>query len=208
MASTSWNKFPLKDYPGGVANSAGAITTGIAGSVMGWRSYTACSAASGTSYGARLNHYVTGAGGSGAAVRAYGLVKGVAAANLYGIEASAEIMSTASSGISGLAAAGKFDVIANLDATGTLAVLDLSYNVATGKSVQGVTSSFIRVGNTGAGTGSNVLFEFTTAAGSQSATALVSTVKTAATNWSHGARSKLSDGTPVWFMLTTTSPAA
>jgi hypothetical protein len=153
MASTGWNRFPLHDYPGGAANSTGAISTDIASQVMGWRSYTSSSATSGTSYGARVQHYVQGAAGAGAALRAYALVKGVGAANLYGLEASAEVMSTASSDVTGLAAGVKAGMILNLNSSGNDAALDLSYTVATGKTAHATKSAFIRASNGGAGTG-------------------------------------------------------
>lgn len=198
---------PCIDLPGGAANSTGAIASATAGQVMGWRSYTLNSATSGNSYGGRFQHYITGAAGGGAALRAYGLVKGVSAATLYGAEISAEIMSTASSAVSGLCAAVKADIICNLSASGTCAVADLSYTVASGKTAAGG-PAFIRVGSTGSGTAANVFLNIADTAGSQSATALVSTVKTAATNWSHGIRCTLADGTPLWIMATTTTPAA
>lgn len=197
---------PVHDYPGGVANSAGAISSGQASAVMGFRAYTLNTATSGSSYNSRFQHYIAGTGGSGAGVRGYALVKGVSGANLYGGEFSAEIMSTASSAITGLAAGVKSNVIVNSTASGTLAALDLSFTVASGKDVTAVDHGFLRVGNTGSGTGANTLILGTTAIGTQSATALCSTVKTAATNWTHGIRCNWG-GTLMWVMATTTTPA-
>jgi hypothetical protein len=209
MTDKSYSTYPLHDYPPGGAAGASCIEADVAGSVVGWRSYTGCKATSGSSYGARLNHYISGAGGSGAAVRAYAFASDVAAANVYGAEVTAEVHADAAS-ITGLMAAVKADVIINGTlAAGTFAALDLSFNVASGKSIRSAARhSFIRVGSSGSGTGANVFAEITTAVVSQDASALIASVKTAATNWTHGLRALLSDGTPVWFMLTTTTPAA
>src|SRR5512146_3278253 len=115
MASTAWNSLPVHDFPGGAANSAGAIQSGVANTVFGWRSYSSSTATSGSSYGGRFQHYIEGAAGSGAALRVYSLVKGVAAGSLYGLECTAEIMSTASSSCSNEVYAGKFALDINLD---------------------------------------------------------------------------------------------
>ena len=204
MASGNWNRFPLHDYPGGAANSTGAITTDVASQVMGWRSYTSSSATSGTSYGARVQHYVQGAAGSGAALRAYALVKGVSAAALYGLEASAEIMSTASSGVSGLSAGVKAGMILNLDSSGTNAALDLSYTVATGKAASATASSFIRCSNGGAGTGCLNLLSLPTAGVKNAGTIFVARHADAAAT--HAIRMVDAAGTVYYIMVTTDTP--
>lgn len=202
---------PLHDFPGGAANSAGMIESATASCVSGWRSYTGNSATSGSSYGGRFQHYIVGAAGSGAALRSYALVKGVAAGSLYGLEATAEIMSTASSAASNEIYAIKGVLDINLSSTTTqVAALNLEIDVASGKTLApgaGGGSAFIKCDITGTGTWTPALFYLPDAIGSQSATALVSTVKTAATNWSHGIRIDAA-GTPLWIMATSTTPAA
>jgi hypothetical protein len=195
---------PLHDYPGGVANSAGAIESGVANAVMGWRQYTLNTATSGHSLGSRFQHYVAGAAGSGSAIRGYALVKGVQAANLYGGEFSAEVMSTASSAISGLIAGLKSDVILNLNAGGTAAALDLNFTVASGKSASATTDAFIRVGNAGTGTGCINLLNITTAIGSASATDLITT--SADKEATHMVRMVVG-GTVIRLLATTNAPS-
>lgn len=200
---------PLHDFPGGAANSAGMIESATASCVGGWRSYTGNSATSGSSYGGRFQHYIVGAAGSGAALRAYSLVKGVAAGSLYGAEITAEIMSTTSSSCANEVYAIKGVLDINLDSTtNQVAALDLEIDVADGKTLTaGGGSAFIKCDITGTGTWTPALFYLPDTIGTQSATALVSTVKTAATNWSHGIRINAA-GTTMWLMATTTTPAA
>ncbi len=150
-----------------------------------------------------------GAQGSGAALRSYALVKGVAAGSLYGLEATAEIMSTTSSSVDDeiYAIRGVLDV--NLDSTtNQVAVLDLEMDVASGKTLAPVGGgAFIKADITGTGTWVPNLLYLPDAIGSESATSLVSTVKTAATNWSHGIKINVA-GTTLWLMATATTPAA
>lgn len=204
MASNNWNRFPLHDYPGGAANSGGAITTDIASQVMGWRSYTLCSATTGTSYGARFQHYVTGAAGSGAAVRAYALVKGVSAATLYGLEATAEIMSTASSGVSGQAAAVRAVMSVQGTSSGTNAAIVPEFNVASGKA-PGNLDAFIRPASTGSGTAcKNLLSMAAPGAKDSGAMFLARHADAAAT---HGIQMVDANGVSYWIMVTSDTPA-
>jgi hypothetical protein len=207
MANPTGYRLPLHDFPGGAANSTGAITTDVASSVMAWRSYTACSATSGGSYGARVQHYVTGAAGSGAALRAYALVKGVTAGTLYGLEATAEIMSTTSSAISGQAAAVKATMGLNLDSTGTNCAVLAEYSTASGKAAGALSDSFFRAVNVGAGsaTGCHNLFSLGDAKATTDGSKLSST--------NHDTISAdtyiriLIAGTPHWLLATTHLPA-
>jgi hypothetical protein len=91
---------------------------------------------------------------------------------------------------------------------GKLAALRVDSNISTGwtDGSGGNAAAFIAAGNVGAGLISN-LFSIDDAIGTQSATTLTSTVKTAATNWSHGIKINVA-GTTMWLMATTTTPAA
>lgn len=197
---------PLVDMPGGAANKAGAITVNVANKVVGTRYYTSSSATSGTSYGHRFQHYVIGAAGSGAAVRAYGFTYGVAAANVYGLEASAEIHSTPSSAITGLMAGVKSDIILGLDSSGTNTALDLSYNVASGKAASLTASSFIRVSNSGSGTGCINLLSLPTVAAKTEANTAVFLARHADCTATHGIRVVDAAGTVYWIMVSTDTP--
>lgn len=198
---------PLYDSPGGAANSTGAITTDVASSVMGWRSYTACSATSGSSYGGRFQHYITGAAGSGAALRSYALVKGVAAGQLYGFECTAEIMSTTSSSVSNELYGIKGILDINLDcATTEVAALALVIDVATSKTLSTNTASFIKMDQAGSGTQTAVnAFYFPDAIGDKSDTALVTTRHADATA-THAVKFNAA-GTTLWLLATTDTPA-
>ena len=198
---------PLHDFPGGAANSAGMIESATAGCVGGWRSYTGNSATTGSSYGGRFQHYILGAGGSAAALRAYGLVKGVSAEALYGLECTAEIMSTASSAVASALFAGRFVLDINLDCSTTqVAVLDLELDVATSKTLSTATSAFIKFDATGSGTSTATnVFYFADAAGSKSDTALVTT-RTADCTSDYAVKCNVA-GTTFWLMGTSDTPA-
>jgi hypothetical protein len=167
---------PLHDFPGGAANSTGAIVSDVASQVFGWRSYTNSSATSGSSYGARFQHYISGAAGSGSAVRGYALVKAVSATYLYGGEFTAEVMSTSSSDIAtaGTAAGVRGVVSIGLNATGYTAALLANYDVATSKTASATKGSFIRCENLGAGTGCVNLLDIAVAKVTNDGTKLVS----------------------------------
>jgi hypothetical protein len=205
--TASGYRLPCIDMPGGASNSTGAITTDVASSVMGWRSYTACTATSGSSYGGRFQHYITGGQGSGAALRSYALVKGVAAGSLYGIEATAEIMSTTSSSVDDelYAIRGVLDI--NLDSTtNQVAALDLEIDVANGKTLAAAGgSAFIKCDQVGTGTWVPSLFYLPDTIGNKSDTALVTTrhADAAAT---HAVKFNAA-GTTLWLMATTDTPA-
>jgi hypothetical protein len=199
---------PLHDFPGGAANSTGMIESSTANCVGGWRSYTGNSAVTGTSYGGRFQHYVVGAQGSGSALRAYALVKGVAASNLYGFECTAEIMSTTSSSVDDEIYAGQFTLDINLTcATNQVAVLNLRLDVYTGKTLSTTTSSFIKFQSPGSGTmtAANV-FYFADAIGTESDTALVTTRKADCTA-THAVKVNAA-GTTLWLMASTDTPAS
>ena len=175
---------------------------------MGWRSYTACTATSGSSYGGRFQHYITGAAGSGAALRAYALVKGVAAGSLYGAEITAEIMSTTSSSVSNEIYAIKGVLDINLSSTTTqVAALDLEIDVASGKTLSTTTAAFIKMDKTGTGTDTAVnAFYFPDAIGDKSDTALVTT-RTADATATHAIKFNAA-GTTLWLLATTDTPAS
>jgi hypothetical protein len=186
--------------------TAAHISSATAGIIFDDRVHE-CSATSGSAYGFKQRMYITGAAGSGAAGRFYTLGYGVAVANGYGVEGTFEYHSPTTT-VTGLAAAGKFNVIAGVDATGTAAVLDLSYDVASGKTVQTNGSAYIRVGKTNSGTGSNVLFNFVDAAGAAGGvTSLVCTDHANDITANLFARCLVA-GTPAWILMTTTAPAA
>ncbi len=208
MANPTGYSLPLHDFPGGAANSTGAITSDVAGQVMGWRSCTANSATSGSSYGGRFQHYITGAAGSGAALRVYGLVNGVSAGSLYGLECTAEIMSTASSACANELYAGRFVLDINLDcATTQVAVLDLELDVAATKTLSTATSAFIKFDATGTGTSTATnVFYFADEIGSNSDTALVTTRKADCTA-THAVKFNAA-GTTLWLMATNDTPAS
>jgi hypothetical protein len=173
---------------------------------MGWRSYTSNSATSGSSYGGRFQHYITGAAGSGAALRSYALVKGVAATSLYGFEATAEIMSTASSSVTNevYAIRGVLDI--NLDCSTTnAAALDLIIDVASTKTLSGNNPAFIQCDMMGSGTQAPFLFYLPDTIGTKSDTALVTTVAADRTA-THGIKINAA-GTTMWLMASTDTPA-
>lgn len=205
MASTAYT-LPLHDFPGGAANSGGAIYTDVASQVMGWRSYTNSAATSGSSYGGRFQHYITGAAGSGAALRSYALVKGVAAGSLYGLEATAEIMSTTSSSVTNevYAIRGVLDI--NLDCSTTnVAALDLIIDVAADKTLSGSNPAFIQCDMMGTGTQAPFLFYLPDTIGTKSDTALVTTVAADRTV-THGIKINCA-GTTMWLSASTDTPA-
>lgn len=207
MTSTGWNTFPVHDFPGGAANSTGAMESPVAGTVFGWRSYSASTATSGSSYGGRFQHYITGAAGSGAALRSYALVKGVAAGSLYGLECTAEIMSTASSSVSNELYGIKGVLDINLTcATSQVAALDLEIDVADGKTLSTATAAFIKCDQVGTGTQAPNLFYLPDAIGTKSDTALVTTVN-AVKDTTHAVKINVA-GTTLWLMARSTAPSA
>jgi len=203
----TYQRLPIADYPGGAANSTGAIESATASAVMGWRSYTLNTATTGSSYGGRFQHYIAGAAGSGAAIRGYALVKGVAAGQLYGAEITAEIMSTASSSVSNeiYGIKGMLDI--NLDcATTQVAALDLEIDVASGKTLSTSTAAFIKFDQAGSGTQTAVnAFYFADAIGTKSDTALVTTRHADATA-SHAVKFNAA-GTTLWLLATSDTPS-
>lgn len=178
--------------------TATPITSATASSeFFAWR--TACSATSGNSYGNRVNHKITGAAGSGAAIRGYGFAYGVAAANVYGGEFTAEEHSTTGSAITGLLAGIRSVASLQIAQTGTAAALDLEFDVKTGITASTTASAFIRVANVGEGTGTTALFDIATTIATDTPTALVSTHADHAST--HLVRFLIA-GTPYWFLAT------
>jgi hypothetical protein len=191
--------------PTNQGTTASPITSSVAGAeFFAWR--TACSATSGSSYGIRCNHKITGAAGSGAAIRGYGYAYGVAAANVYGGEFTAEENTTGS--VTGeLAAIRAVCSLQNTTESGTVQVLKLEYDVLTGTDATAVTNSFITVSNGGSGTGCNALFNIQVAKGTNSATALSSS--SAATTPVNDTWIRcIINGTPTWIAASTTAPHA
>ena len=203
----TFQRYPLHDFPGGAANSTGCIQSDTAGDVVGCRYYTGSGATSGSSYASRFQHYILGAAGSGAALRSYALVKGVAAGSLYGAEITAEVMSTASSSVSNELYGIKGVLDINLDcATNQVAALELEIDVASGKTLSTTTASFIKFDKTGTGTDTAVnAFYFADAIGTESNTALVTTRK-ADTTATHAVKFNAA-GTTLWLLASTDTPS-
>lgn len=199
---------------GGVTTTALGIGVGTTASpfafgTMAGKRYvdirTSCAATSGSSYGGYFSHKVIGAAGSGAGLRGYGYAYGAEAVTIYGGEFTGEIHSSANSAVSGLIAGIRGICSIQGTATGTLAALDLLYDVANGKDATAVSNAFVRVSNTGSGTGCNALVNIAVAKGTTSATALSSTNHDAPT--ADTMIRCLIDGTPHWILATTHAPA-
>lgn len=169
-----------------------------------WR--TACSATTGSSYAARFQHKITGAAGSGAAVRGYGFAYGVAAASVYGGEFTGEENTTGS--VTGeIAGIRSVCSLQNTTPSGTAQALKLEFDVKTGVDATAITSSFITVSNgASAGTGCNTLLNIQAAKGTNSATSLSSTNHDTPT--ADTMIRILINGTPHWILATTHAPAA
>jgi hypothetical protein len=173
---------------------------------MGWRSYTSNTATTGSSYGGRFQHYIEGAQGSGAALRSYALVKGVAAGQLYGAEITAEVMSTTSSSVSNELYGIKGILDINLDCSTTnVAALALVIDVASGKTLSGNNPAFIQCDMAGSGTQTPFLFYLPDTIGTKSDTALVTTVAADRTV-THGIKINCA-GTTMWLSASTDTPA-
>lgn len=170
--------------------------------------YTDCGATSGDSYGIRAAHYITGAGGGGAAMRPYAIVQGVAASNVYGVEATAELSTTASSSITGELCAVKARVNINQTTSGTVNVLNLLISTAASKTMH-ANSAFIGVANEGDGTDIRNLFYFGDARGGAGAATIVNTDH--ANDIVTGANLYVKCADPTgdfWLLATTTAPAS
>jgi len=169
-----------------------------------WR--TACSATTGSSYAARFQHKITGAAGSGAAIRGYGFAYGVAAASVYGGEFTGE--ENATGGVTGeIAGVRSVCSLQNTTPSGTAQALKLEFDVKTGVDATAITSSFITVSNgASAGTGCNTLLNIQAAKGTNSATSLSTS--------NHDTISAdtyiriIIDNVPHWLLATTHAPAA
>lgn len=195
------NSYPFVD-PSKAGTTAQPITSSTAGAEF-FVYKTSCSATSGSSYGVRFSHKITGAAGSGAAIRGYGYAYGVAAANVYGGEFTAEENSTG--GITGeLAAIRAVASLQNTTESGTVQVLKLEYDVKTGADATAVRSSFITFSNGGSGTGCAALLNIPTPVAHDTTSLFVSSADKAAT---HMIRMIDAAGTVYWLLATTNNPS-
>lgn len=188
--------------PTNQGTTASPITSSVASAeFFAWR--TACSATSGGSYGIRCNHKITGAGGSGAAIRGHGYAYGVAAASVYGGEFTAEENTTGS--VTGeLAAIRAVCSLQNTTESGTVQCLKLEYDVLTGADATAVRSSFITFYNGGSGTGCNALFNVPAPVAHDTTSLYVSSANKDAT---HMLRFIDTAGTVYWLLATTNTPS-
>jgi len=177
------------------------FTTSVAGTVFQYF-YTRSKATSGSSYGVRFQHYLSGAG-SGAAVRAYALAKAAQSGSMYGVEATAEINSATGSDVAGEMCAVKATAAVNLSTAATVNVLNLTINAASGKTMH-ANSAFICVANAGSGTDIANLFYFTDAIGTKSSATVVTTAGD--TTSTHRIKVNAA-GTDLWILATSDTPA-
>lgn len=187
-----------------IGTTAAPITSSTAASEF-FAFRTSCSATSGSSYGARFNHKITGAAGSGAAIRGYGFAYGVEAANVYGGEFTAEIHSSSGSAISGQIAAVRAVLSIQGTGSGTGHAISLVSDTASGKSATAA-SAFIGISCIGAGaaTGIKALLNIPAPVAHDTASLFVSSADKAAT---HMIRFVDAAGTVYWLLATTNEPA-
>ncbi len=185
--------------------TAAHIASATAGVVFDDRVHE-CSATSGSAYGFKQRMYLTGAAGSGAAGRFYTLGYGVAVANAYGIEATMEYHSPTTT-ITGLAAAGKFNVIAGLNTSGTCTVLDLSYTVAENQSAGHASDSYIRVSESLGSSATGCKNLFSLAVPGAKDTGAMFLARHADCTATHAIQIVDAAGTNYWLMVTTDTPA-
>lgn len=188
----------------GIGTTSVPITSATASSeFFAWR--TACSATTGSSYAARFQHKITGAAGSGAAIRGYGFAYGVEAANVYGGEFTAEIHSSSGSAISGQIAAVRAVLSIQGTGSGTGHAISLVSDTASGKSATAA-SAFIGISCIGAGaaTGIKALLNIPAPVAHDTASLFVSSADKAAT---HMIRFVDAAGTVYWLLATTNEPA-
>jgi hypothetical protein len=193
-------------------SSSRPFTTSVAGTVHQYF-YTRSRATSGSSYGARFQHYIAGAAGQGAALRAYGLIKGVAG-SVLGIEATGELNSATGSSVTastGCVAAGRFVCSIQIDpsTTGRAACLILDTDVKTSLSPLTMESNaYIHIRKTGAGTNIGNLFYFENVLGTASDTAVITTKHdTSAAATADWAIKVDVAGTPGWIDVSKDTPA-
>jgi hypothetical protein len=185
----------------GAGTTASPETTSTAGAnLVDFR--TAASAASGSSYGLRVNHKLTGIGGSGAAVRAYGYAYAAGATPVvYGLEATAELHNTTSAAISGTLA-GIRAVASIQQATGGTGsyyagVFDFDC-AAAGDATAAADAAFLAFNKLGtAANGPNQLFQINDSIVSNDPTKLVSSHADVAAT--HLIRCKVGS-TPLWLL--------
>lgn len=150
------------------------INSTTAGSeFFAWR--TSCSATSGSSYACRFQHKITGAAGSGAAVRGYSFAYGVSATYLYGGEFTAEVHASTDSDIATAGTLAGVRAVASLalDTTGYTYAGLFNIIMASGKTASTTKSAFLCFYNMGTGTGTINLFNIAATVGSDPATSLV-----------------------------------
>ena len=147
--------------------------------------------------------------GSGEVIRVRGIANGTDVATggtVNGIHATGRVASgkTVSGALNAIRATLE---VAGTTPTpgGTLAALQLDSNISTGWTA-GNNDAFIRVGNTGAGLIGNLL-NITDAAGTESATALFTTFKTATQVGKFGIKIRV-NGANRWILCTDTAPTA
>ena len=147
--------------------------------------------------------------GEGEAIRAIGAAGAAASAvggTINGLHVTGRILDKM--GVSGALNALRATLEASGASTqspgGTLAAVQLDSYIASAVTLP-ANAAFMRVTDSGA-VGLKNLLNITQAIGSQDATALISTVKTAATNWTHAIKIMVGS-TPMWIMCTTTTPA-
>jgi hypothetical protein len=147
-----------KSYPfvEGLARFTGTTTTPVTSSTVGaeFQSYkTACSATSGSSYGVRFSHKITGAAGSGAAIRGYSYAYGVSATYLYGGEFTAEVHDT-SADIATAGTLAGIRAVASIqsDATGYTYAGVFNFDVLTSKTASATKSAYLGFSCLGSGT--------------------------------------------------------
>lgn len=171
--------------------------------------YTDCGATSGYSYGIRAAHYITGAGGGGAAMRPYTIVSGVAAKSVYAVEATASISATAGSSVDADEMCTiKATADVNLSTSGTVNVLNLTMACAASKTMH-ANSAFICVQNSGDGADIRNLFYFADARGAAGAATIVNTDHANDIVTGANLYVKCRDATgDFWLLATTTAPAA
>ena len=172
-------KVGRNSYPFVNPSFTGTTTYPTTSSVAGAEFFayrTSCSATSGSSYGVRFSHKITGAAGSGAAIIGYGYAYGVTALNVYGGEFIGEVHSpTSDISTAGIIAGLRSCIILGLDTTGYTYSGQFEFNAATGKTASTTKSAFLGLWNSGAGTGTVNLMNVKATVGTDPDADLVST---------------------------------
>ncbi len=134
------------------SSSSDAVTDDTASAVF-YRQYTDCGATSGTSQGMYVRHYITGEGGSGQALRAFGSVQNVAAVDARGAHISLNFGATGTVSGSGQALTTTLHIADQATQSGTLSAITTEiYSDGDTSDPAGATLSCIRMSQAG-GTG-------------------------------------------------------